>query len=48
MRDIMEIIVILLILLVAFNVIAFLWGFDSRDGVESTEWERRQRWPDSH
>ena len=37
----MEIIVILLILLVAFNVATFLWGFDSRDGVDSPEWKRR-------
>ena len=44
----MEIIVILLILLVAFNVITFLWGFDSRDGVESSQWEQRQRWPASY
>ncbi len=41
----MEIIVILLILLVAFNIMAFLWGIDSRDGVESSQWELRQRWP---
>jgi hypothetical protein len=41
----MEIIAILLILLVAFNIIAFLWGVDSRDGIESSQWELRQRWP---
>jgi nitrogen fixation-related uncharacterized protein len=40
----MEIIVILVIMLVAFNVAAFLWGFNSRDSVDSPEWERRQRW----
>ncbi len=44
----MEIIAILLILLVAFNIIAFVWGFDSRDGVESSQWEQRQRWPASY
>jgi nitrogen fixation-related uncharacterized protein len=44
----METIVILLILLVAFNVIVFLWGFDSRDGIESTQSELRQRWPASY
>jgi hypothetical protein len=37
----MELIVILLVLLVAFDVIAFLWGSDSRDGVDSPEWKRR-------
>jgi hypothetical protein len=41
----MEIIAILLILLVAFNIIAFLWGADSRDGVNSSQWEQRQSWP---
>ena len=44
----MEIIVILLVLLVAFNVIAFLWGFDSRDSVESNQSDLRQRWPASY
>ena len=44
----MEIIAILLILLVAFNIIAFLWGVDSRDGVKSFQWEQRQRWPASY
>ena len=44
----MEIIAILLILLVAFNIMAFLWGVDSRDSVESTQWEQRQRWPASY
>jgi hypothetical protein len=38
----METIVILIIMLVAFNVATFLWGFDSRDGVESPEWARRR------
>jgi hypothetical protein len=37
----MEIIAILLIFLVAFNVATFLWGFDSRDSVDSPEWDRR-------
>ena len=44
----METIAILLILLVTFNVIVFLWGFDSRDGVKSTQSELRQRWPASY
>jgi hypothetical protein len=38
----MEIIVILLIALVAFDIAAFLWGFNSCDGIDSPEWERRQ------
>ncbi len=41
----MEILVILVSMLVAFDVAAFLWGFNSRDSVDSPEWERRQHWP---
>jgi hypothetical protein len=37
----MEIIFILIIALVVFDIGTFVWGFDSRDGVESPEWERR-------
>ena len=37
----MEIIFILIIALVVFDIVTFAWGFDSRDGVESPEWERR-------
>ena len=44
----METIVVLLILLVTFNVMVFVWGFDSRDGFESTQCELRQRWPASY
>jgi nitrogen fixation-related uncharacterized protein len=44
----METIVILIIMLVAFDVATFLWGFDSRDGVDSPRWEQRQRWPASY
>jgi nitrogen fixation-related uncharacterized protein len=38
----METIVILIIMLVAFNVATFLWGFDSRESVDSPEWARRR------
>jgi hypothetical protein len=44
----METIVILLILLVTFNVLVFLWGFDSRDGIDSSQSEIRQHWPASY
>ncbi|HXX79809.1 MAG TPA: hypothetical protein VEI53_15045 [Ktedonobacteraceae bacterium] len=44
----MEMIALLLILLVVFNVAVFLWGFDSRDGIESTQYELRQQWPASY
>ncbi len=44
----MEIIFILIIALVVFDLVTFVWGFDSRDGVESSQWEQRQRWPASY
>jgi hypothetical protein len=44
----METIVILLVLLVTFDIIALLWGFDSRDGIESNQSELRQQWPASY
>jgi hypothetical protein len=44
----MEIIFILIIALVVFDIVTFVWGFDSRDGVESTQSELRQRWPASY
>ena len=40
----MEIIVILLVALLLFDMAAFLWGCDSRDSVDSAEWERRRSW----
>jgi hypothetical protein len=44
----METIIILLLILAAFNVATFLWGFDSRDGVDSPEWVRRRSWRAFH
>ena len=43
-EDMMEFVIGLLIGLVVFDLIALLWGIDSRDSVDSPEWERRQRW----
>ena len=37
----MEMILILIIALVVFDIVAFAWGFDSRESVDSPEWERR-------
>ncbi len=31
-------------LFVALPLAALRWGADSRDGIESCEWERRRRW----
>lgn len=37
----MEIILILIIALVVFDIVTFVWGFDSRESVDSPEWKRR-------
>ena len=37
----METIFILIIALVVFDIVTFIWGFDSRESVDSPEWERR-------
>ncbi len=37
----MEIILILIIALVVFDIVTFVRGFDSRESVDSPEWERR-------
>jgi len=40
-------VIVLLFLLIVLAVAAARWGFNSSDGPESQEWERRQRqiWP---
>ena len=37
----MELFIISLIILVALDLAVLRWGFDSRDGIDSHEWERR-------
>jgi hypothetical protein len=37
----MELFISSLVLLVALDLAALRWGFDSRDGIESHGWERR-------
>ena len=37
----MEIMLILIIALVVFDLVTFIWGFDSRESVDSPEWEKR-------
>jgi hypothetical protein len=44
----MELMLILIITLVVFDVVSFVWGFDSRDGMNSPQSELRQRWPTSY
>ena len=35
---------VMLALIVVLDIAAFVWGVDSRDGINSPEWERRQQW----
>jgi hypothetical protein len=37
-------IIIILIAHIALALAALRWGVNSIDGINSTEWERRQRW----
>jgi hypothetical protein len=37
----MELFIMSLVLLVALDLAVLRWGFDSRDGLDSHEWERR-------
>ena len=41
----MEIFVIIFALLILLDIAAYLGGADSRDDINSQEWERRQNWP---
>ena len=41
-ESIMLTIIFLLLALVLLNLAAWRWGFDSRDGIDSPEWERRR------
>jgi hypothetical protein len=38
------IILFLLMALVVLALATYRWGADSSDGMNSSEWERRQRW----
>ena len=33
--------IVVLLLIVVFDIAALLWGYDSRDKINSKEWERR-------
>jgi hypothetical protein len=41
-------VIIILIALIALALAALCWGVNSTDGINSTEWERRQRWYGFH
>ena len=36
--------IIFIVVLVAFSLATWRWGFDSRDRFDSPEWERRRSW----
>ncbi len=42
--------IVLLVLVIAFEIAAMRWGYDSRDTLESKEWERRSKqvWSEGH
>ncbi len=41
-------IVIFIIMLIVLGLTAIRWGVNSVDGIDSPEWERRQRWYGFH
>ena len=41
-------VIIIVIALVALALAAHRWGVNSTDGINSPEWERRQRWYGFH
>jgi hypothetical protein len=44
----MEIFLILLILFIVLDIAALRYGFNSRDDIDSPEWERLHQWKGFH
>ncbi len=44
----MEILIIFLALVVLLDIATFVWGFDSTESVDSSEWSRRRNWDELH
>lgn len=44
----MTTLIVLFILFVLLDIIALIWGFDSRDRIDCAEWKRRREWVLSH
>ena len=40
----MELVITLVLIIIVLGIVALRWGHDSRDSLESPEWERRKRW----
>ena len=36
--------ILIVVAFTLFDIAAVLWGYDSRDGINSAEWARRQEW----
>ncbi len=41
-------VIILLVAVIALDMASLRWGSNSNEGVDSPEWERRQRWYGFH
>lgn len=41
----MELVIVLVALLAAFDVAVWRWSADSREGINDAEWQRRRAWP---
>jgi hypothetical protein len=44
----MDTLYFLLIALLVLDIVASRWGALSSDGINSSEWQRRQNWPGFH
>lgn len=44
----MDAIFIVLVVVIVLDVIAWKWGVDSRERLDSPEWERRSHWSAFH
>lgn len=36
--------ILIVVVFILFDIVSLLWGYDSRDGIDSIEWVRRQEW----
>ncbi len=44
----LEFILLVFIAFILLAIASLLWGVDSRDGIDSPEWRRRQEWRGFH
>jgi hypothetical protein len=43
-EDTMETLLVFIMLVIALDIVALRWGFDSTEKIDSPEWERRATW----